>query len=445
VAQRAGVAVEDFTTLIDTFARAKRGPAMTATGPDMGPHSNLAEHLVYCLNVVCGRFVREGEKILNPGVILPRYPRPCQVVPAPRPWDQGFKSRVGDYGMIWGELPTGIMADEILKPGPGRVRVMINHGGNPATSVPDQRKVVKALNSLDLLVSMEPYMTPTAKLSHYILPPVLQYERPDLPLWLYEYILYPEPFTRYTPAVANPPEGAEVAEDGYIYWALAKRLGIPMRSCGVEMDMSRPPTADELLATVAQHVPMAFADVQRHEMGTAVDVEPQFAEPGNPGPDDKFTLMPKDVLDEIKLVAREDFVGPIVLKTGEQATFRTAVRRSRDRFNSTCGFLSGVRKRAPYNTLLMNPDDMKELNLVDGDYARVASDNGVIRLIAETDDTLRRGVVSIIHGFGDLPDADNYLERGISPNLLISTDRDLQDINATPRMTAVPVAIRATN
>src|SRR5581483_1937468 len=111
----------------------------------------------------------------------------------------------GGYGILFDELPTGILADEILEPGPGRVRVLISHGGNPASCVPDQRKMVQALSALDLLVTIDPHMTPTAKLSHYILPPLLQYERPDLPLWLYEASFYPDPYTRYTTAVADVP------------------------------------------------------------------------------------------------------------------------------------------------------------------------------------------------------------------------------------------------
>src|SRR3546814_3269932 len=81
-------------------------------------------------------------------------------------------------------MATGVLADEILKPGPGRIRAMINHGGNPAVTVPDQRKIVEALRSLELLVSIDPFMTPTARLSHYILPPKLSYERADLPIFI---------------------------------------------------------------------------------------------------------------------------------------------------------------------------------------------------------------------------------------------------------------------
>ncbi len=93
----------------------------------------------------------------------------------------------------------------------------------------------------------------------------------------------------------------------------------------------------------------------------------------------------------------------------------------------------------------MNPDDMVEMGIVSGDWVEISSDSGAIKIIAEADKTLRRGVVSMTHAFGDvLEDAsvDEYFKYGVSANLLISTDRDLQTINAMPRMSGIPVNIR---
>src|SRR5690606_32769223 len=60
VERRAGVSPAQLHEAAAVFARdGRRGPVASGTGPNMGPHSNLAEHLFECLNVVCGRFLRE--------------------------------------------------------------------------------------------------------------------------------------------------------------------------------------------------------------------------------------------------------------------------------------------------------------------------------------------------------------------------------------------------
>jgi anaerobic selenocysteine-containing dehydrogenase len=95
---------------------------------------------------------------------------------------------------------------------------------------------------------------------------------------------------------------------------------------------------------------------------------------------------------------------------------------------------------------------MARAGLADGDWIEIASDHGAIKVTAQADETVRSGVVSITHGFGGLPedadadaDGSGYLQNGACVNLLISTDRDLQTLNAMPRMSAIPVNIRKVN
>src|SRR3546814_8094434 len=76
----AGVTPRILREAAEAFAcTGTRGIATTGTGTDMSPHSNLSEHLIECLNVVCGRFVREGEEIGNPGFIFRREGLRAQV------------------------------------------------------------------------------------------------------------------------------------------------------------------------------------------------------------------------------------------------------------------------------------------------------------------------------------------------------------------------------
>ncbi len=447
VEARAGLRPGQIRQVAEAFAHfGKRGTVVTGTGPDMARRSNLTEQLVACINVVCGRYLREGEQIPNPGFVLPRYPRHAHVLPADRSWERGYKSRIGGYGIVFGEMMTGILADEILQSGPGQVRCLINHGGNPASSIPDQRKIVAALRSLDLLVSIEPYMTQTARLSHYILPPTLQYERADFPLWIFEPLVCPTPFTRYTDAVVPPPINSEVVDDWYVFWSLARRLGRQFTYQGIALDMSRPPRAEQLARIISRHTPLPFEEIREQPMGVRYDQDPQYVLPPDPAVAGRFTLAPEDVRDELVDVATE-FGRTSSRQETEDYPFRLSTRRVKHRFNSLGHTFKTLAKILPTNVAYLSPVDMSALNIVDGEKVAISSVQGSIEVEAATDPTVRQGVVSITHGFGDLPEADPNdatapARPGVSVNLLISTDRNLEPINAMPWMSGIPVAVR---
>lgn len=442
VARRAGVDADDLVRAAALFARdSKRGMASSGTGPNMAMHSNLAEHLIECLNVICGRYPREGDQVPNPGVFTPREPKTAEVIPAPRWWEQGPKSRVGGYGTLNGERMSGIMCDEILTPGKGQIRAFIAHGSNIVNIMPDQQKTLEALKSLELLVSVEPYLNETAKLSHYVLPTTLYYERPDLTRNPYEQLLVHKPYARYTPAIVKPPEGAEVVDDWTIFWELARRLDLNLAVDGVPLDMKHKPRTDDVLEILSRRLPMPFAEFKQLERGKVFDEHPQYVEAGNPDNPGRFTTAPPDVAAELAQVAEEPLQPGLTVSNGETFRYRMSTRRIREIHNSTGRNIAALRERAPYNLAYLNPAELTDLGLAAGDKATLVSDRGRIPVRVEADATVRRGVVSMAHGFGRLPEENEYDRDGSNPNILISTDRDLDPINAMPRMTAIPLNI----
>ena len=442
VAARARVPADQLREAARLFTiGSERGAAAGATGPDMSPGGNLAEHLIECLNIVGGGYLREGDEIEHPGAIQARRAIKAQVVPAGRGWEHGYKSRVGGYGQLAGEMPTGTLPDEILEPGPGRVRALISHGGNPVAAIPDIKKVERAFEALDLLVAIEPFPTLTTELADYVLPPTLQYERADLPSWLYESLVSPEPYTRYTPAIAKPPDGAALRDDHYYFWAIAKRLGLSLRLFGEPLDMESAPTTDELLALTARDAPISFEELQREERGVFLDQEQHFVQPGDADSPHRFTLTPDDVLEELRKV---EAGLPLPALGSDGFDYRIAVRRLRDANNSAGLELPSIKARLPFNPAFMNPEDMKAEGIADGDPVEIASAHGAIRARAKADPTLRRNVVSITHAFGRLPrQAADYDSYGVSTNWLTSTRDDAREaINAMPWMTGFPISVR---
>jgi anaerobic selenocysteine-containing dehydrogenase len=435
VRARCGIEEDQLIAAARTFAcGARRGLATTGTGATMAPHSNLTDHLVECLNVVCGRMLAPGDPISNPGVLTPRRGFRAEVIPPSRSWEAGHRGRTG-FGTIAGEMMSNTLADEILLDGPGQIRALLIAGGNPAVALPDQRKAVGALRALDLMVAIEPYMTPTARLCHYILPPKLMYERTDVLFGpALEAILDPVPFQQFIPAVSKPPDGAQVADDWYVFWALARRLDLALNFAGVPISLDEEPTTEELLAVLLRDAQIPFDELMKHPNGHMFDVPGQHVEEG--GGTARFDVAPNDVLEELDTVASY----PIVRLGRRQ--FRLTVRRQREVMNTTGQLFPAIRKVRAFNPAYLHPDDLDVLRVSPGTMVEVHSDHGWVRAVVEADASLRRGVVSMSHCWGGLPDdGGDPREGGSSTNLLVSSETNIEAINAMPWMSAVDVDV----
>jgi anaerobic selenocysteine-containing dehydrogenase len=291
-------------------------------------------------------------------------------------------------------------------------------------------------------VNIEPYMNETSTLSHYVLPSKIGYERADLTMFFYE-SLYAEPYARYTPAIAAPPQGAELVDEWEIFWGLAQRLDLRLTYDGVPLDMSKRPTTDSLLAIVARHAPVSFEELKSYELGKIFDEKPQFVEAADPGHPGRFTVMPEDVAAEMREVAAETHRCRPYLDNGKTFTHLLTSRRVREVQNSAYRNLPITRARMPYNYAYLHPDEIALLQIEAGDKILISSATDSIPAVVAPDPTVRLGVISMTHGWGGLPDETIYERDGSNTGLLISTDRNLEPINAMPRMSAIPVNIVA--
>src|SRR3546814_5165049 len=113
-----------------------------------------------------------------------------------------------------------------------------------------------------------------------------------------------------------------------------------------------------------------------------------------------------------------------------------------NRFNSQGAAIPILKPLSPYNFADINPADLNGRGVLSGELIEVSSDAGSIVAIADADETVRRGVISMSHGFGGLPEDGDYRVNGSVTNQLISLDRDCQTINAMPRMSGIPVNFR---
>ena len=444
VAERASIAAADLVAAAALFAepmrdargeRRKRGSAASGTGPDMARHANLAEHLLECLNVVCGRFARPGDSVPNPGVLGPRLTRTAEVIPPRRSWEAHGPRSPSGYGMLFGERMTGSLPDDILADAANRVRALIVVGGNPASAIPQTDKTVRALGDLDLIVTIDPFLTSTSRLADYILPPRMMFERFELGSRDYESIVLQKPYVHYTRPIIEPPAGSQCVEDWVVLWELARRLGRVIELDGVRLDMRRRPTSEQLMALLLRQSAVPFEEICNGDGGRIFDAEPMQVQPGNPSPAARFAVVPADVLAELKKVRSEPPAEP-------GFTHRFAVRRVRDVQNSMYHRLPTISQRMSANPAFLNPEDLAALGFTDGQRAAIISPHGRVTAVVRGDITLRRGVVAMSHGWGPVSAGDD--EPGTNVNLLTSAEpRD--PINAMPVMTGFPVRLELLN
>jgi anaerobic selenocysteine-containing dehydrogenase len=418
------------------FGTAKFGMATSGTGPDMAAWANVAEHLIQSMNVVCGRFPQAGEAILGGAVLGSGKSPHAEVIGPNRTWESGYQSDSG-YGLLQGQLPVASLVDEIMKPRPDQLRALIVSGGNPAAAIPGQNRIVEALSTLDLLVTVDPFPSETAQLAHYVIAPLMHLERPDTTR-AYEG-LFDASFAQYTPAVLSAPAG--LIDDWEFFlrlaWAADNSLSIAGRQYAPGDPM---PTTDDVLASFSARARISLDEVKQYPHGMLFDsVPPVVATPPSDSATARFAVMPADVADELQRAYQSGMVA-----AENPRPFHLVVRRAKETMNTFGKQLPGLAP-ATQNPCHMHPSDAARLQFEDGALVSITSDHGTIPSTVTFDASMKRGVVSITHGFGTLPDftASNSPNHsmGANVNQLLSMHTDLQTISAMPKMTGVPVTI----
>jgi len=465
-AERAGLLADEIEHAARVFAGdprrgdVRRGCGVAGTGPNMSPHGNLTEYLLLALNTLCGRWRREGEHVPNPGALLPLARPKAQAMPPRAGWGKGERMRSRDLVNSAAGLPTGALADEILYEGEGRIRALICIGSNPVAAWPDQLKTIRAMERLDLLVTLDAKMSATAKFAHYVIAPTLAFEVPGISLsseaieQTYVAHGYPEPYAQYAPAIVDPPEGADVIPEWAFFRGLAKRMGLPLtfypiraetgvlreRREAFEVPMDRMPTGDEILDGITNGSRVPLSEVRRHPHGHVFDDLEVRVAPADPDCHDRLDVGNADMLSELEGIRRE---APVRVEDAAYP-FRLISRRLPNAYNSTGRDIARLNARKPWNPAFLHPDDLAELGLAPGDLVEIRSPRATILGVAEPAPEVRRGVISMAHCFGDAPRDEpegSVREIGSNTGRLIDNTDVFDPHTGIPRMSAIPVAI----
>ena len=436
VSARCDVPADDIVAAARMFATAQRGTSGTGTGPSMAPHSSLTEHLSIALNTICGRVNREGDSLESGYFLYPETPRRAQVHAARTP-ATGAPSRMRNLRGIRGEMLTTTLAEEILTPGDGQVRALIVSGGNPVVAWPDQELTVAAMKDLELLVVIDHRMSSTAEFADYVIAPTLSLERADIPHLMDRW--FRAPYTNYTDAITE--RAGDVLNEWEVFWELSKRLGYPLPLAGGDTPMDERPSDDAMidLAYAGSRMPM---DEVRANRRVVHPDKAMIVSAADPTCTAKFTVAPDDIVAELGEVHVE---GDSAVALGVDPSlypFRLVSRRLKHVLNSYGSSLSVLGAKGTSNSAYMNPQDMLDHQLVEGDLIEIFSPRASVHGLVEAAPDVRRGVISMAHSWGGSSLTDEKVRDIGSPtSRLVSVDKGYDRINGMVVQSAIPVRI----
>jgi anaerobic selenocysteine-containing dehydrogenase len=410
------------------------------------------------------------------------------------------RSRVSGLPEFSGEFPAACLAEEIETPGPGQIRGLIVHAGNPVLSAPNGRRLEGALPGLDLLVCFDYYLTETSRHADYILPPASPLETSEYDVALS--LLAVRNIAHFSAPMFDPPEGARHdwealagltarlhASRGLRGRAIGMALATVVERLGIEglldvMIRSGPYGHGASLARALKHAMGATAPTRagwgrvsalaargpwRALLAAPSSDRPQGARatgltlatlkahphgldlgPLEPRlPERLFTqnkrirLVPEIYLAEL---ARLRASGTGGAPGGDSLILigRRQLRSNNSWMHNSARLVKGKSRC----TLMIHPRDAAARALADGDSAVVSSRVGEVTVPVEVTEAMRPGVVSIPHGWGHDRDGTGTGWRtaqahpGVSAND-ITDDQFLDGLTGTAAFNGVPVVVRA--
>ncbi|MFF8320200.1 molybdopterin oxidoreductase family protein [Streptomyces bobili] len=415
-------------TLARELAAAPTAAVYARIGSCTVPHGTLASWLVDVLNILTGNLDRPGGALF-PQAATDRTPRPAGP-------GRGFAlgrwhSRVSRHPEAKGELPLSALAEEIdTATDEGTpVRALITVAANPVLSAPDGDRLDKALDSLDFMVSVDPYLNETSRNADVVLPPPppsqsphhdfafntlavrnqVRYSRPAVPLEPGR-MAETEILARLTLAVTGM-HGADpsAVDDLVIGQSLGKAVQEPHSPVH-----GRDP--EELAAQLAgESGPERRLDLMlrlgpygdgfgAHPEGLGLErllahphgidlgpLRPRLPQPLKTR-SGKIELLPQPIADDLPRLRRAAAERP----TGLVLVGRRHLRSNNSWMHNVPALTGGTNRC----TVQVHPEDAERLGLRDGEPVRVKGAGGEVTAPAEVTDGVRRGVVSIPHGWG---------------------------------------------
>ncbi len=430
-----GIAAEDIRRLAREFAAADGACLYGRIGTNIQMFGTTSAWLIEIINIVTGNLDRPGGMMFtNPAVDL--------FGDGPGGSYDSYRSRVSGYAECIGELPVSLLAEEILTPGEGQIRALATLAGNPVLSFPNGSRLEEAFEQLDFMVSVDPYINESTRFADIILPPpgALEVSRFDI---IYN-ALTVRNTARYNEPIFPKPD------DALYSWEIFADLGEAIaRKSGQEPAPRTTP--DEMIDAGLRAGP--YGDSEGHPAALTLEtvkaaphgidlgpLEPRL-------PDALYTndkrvqcAVPEMIKDlervESDLFDNSDPSGELVL------IGRRQIRNK----NSWMHNYQRLVKGPDRCILFMNPEDLKERQLKEGQTVRVRSRVGEISVPVAGSDEMMPGVVSLPHGWGHGRKGTKITIANAHPGVSINDitdDARLEPLTGNAAFSGTPVTVNS--
>ncbi|MFE9775446.1 molybdopterin oxidoreductase family protein [Streptomyces sp. NPDC005931] len=442
------------------------------------PHGTLASWLVDVLNILTGNLDRPGGALF-PQAATARTPRPAGP-------GRGFAlgrwhSRVSRHPEAKGELPLSALAEEIDTPTKEGepVRSLVVVAANPVLSAPDGDRLDKALESLEFMVSVDPYLNETSRHAHVVLPPPppsqsphhdfafnalavrnqVRYTRPAVPLEPGR-MAETEILARLVLAVSGMHGADPSAVDTMV---IGQTLGKavtdphspvhgrdPEELAALLTGENGPERRLDMMLRLGPYGDGFGADPEglgldkllAHPHG--IDLGP--LRPRLPQPlktrSGKVELLPEPIAADLpRLRAAMASTAPEQDGPGELLLVGRRHLRSNNSWMHNVPALTGGSNRC---TVHLHPEDAERLGVRDGEPVRVKGAGGEVTAPAEVTDAVRRGVVSLPHGWGHDRPGTRQRHAAADPGANVNQLLDgslLDPLSGNAVLNAVPVEV----
>ncbi len=389
-------------------------------GVSTAAFGSLNHWLIQLLNIATGNLDREGGAMFSSPAV--------DLVAGSGPGHHGrYRSRVSGHPELLGEFPAVALAEEILTPGAGQVRALVVVAGNPVLSNPDGRTLDRALETLELMVSVDMYVTATSRHAHYILPPSGPLSRDHYPLALGPIAV--RNFAKYSPALLPVPAGEKT--DWEIVTELARAVA---QARGLPAPNPVPPRV--MLDGLLKRRGLSLERLEAHPHGLDLGALEAGRLPGRLR-EGVIRCAPPALradLDRLAATLAEPPAGLLLIG-------RRHIRSNNSWLHNSRRLVKGPERC----TLMIHPEDARARGIADGARVRVVSAAGAIEVPAEVTDSVMPGTVSLPHGYGHGREGVRLSVARTRPGASINdlTCRDRYDpLSGNAAFSGTPVEVR---